>query len=91
MTFFSIFGSVEGMAEESLGFYMIFIPLMLMAGFDVFTGVLIVMAGAGVGVLASTVNPFLVPIVIDAINSKLPETATKMTVGNGLILRIIFW
>ncbi|WP_434341817.1 YfcC family protein [Mycoplasma putrefaciens] len=91
MTFFSIFGSVEGMAEESLGFYMIFIPLMLMAGFDVFTGVLIVMAGAGVGALASTVNPFLVPIVIDAINSKLPETATKMTVGNGLILRIIFW
>ncbi|AJM72197.1 C4-dicarboxylate ABC transporter family protein [Mycoplasma yeatsii GM274B] len=91
MTFFSIFGSVEGMAEESLGFYMICIPLMLMAGFDVFTGVLIIMLGAGVGVLASTVNPFLVPVVIDAINSQLPEAADKMTVGNGLVWRILCW
>ncbi|WP_050517443.1 YfcC family protein [Mycoplasma sp. HU2014] len=91
MTFFSIFGSVEGMAEESLGFYMICIPLMLMAGFDVFTGVLIIMIGAGVGVLASTVNPFLVPVVIDAINSQLPENAEKMTVGNGLVWRILCW
>jgi uncharacterized ion transporter superfamily protein YfcC len=42
MLFFSICGSIEGMCEESLGFYAICVPLMLMAGFDTFTALLIV-------------------------------------------------
>ncbi|WFQ93073.1 YfcC family protein [Mycoplasma feriruminatoris] len=91
MLFFSIFGTVEGFAEETLGFYMIFIPLMLMAGFDVFTGVLILMVGAGTGVIGSTVNPFTIPIAVSGINSGLDATTAKLTIGDGLVWRIICW
>ncbi|WP_434335226.1 YfcC family protein [Mycoplasma capricolum subsp. capricolum] len=91
MLFFSIFGSVEGFAEETLGFYMIFIPIMLMAGFDVFTGVLILMVGAGTGVIGSTVNPFTIPIAVSAINSGIDSSTVKLTIGDGLIWRIICW
>lgn len=85
MLFFSIFGSVEGFAEETLGFYMIFVPIMLMAGFDVFTGVLILMVGAGTGVIGSTVNPFTIPIAVSAINSGIDSSTVKLTIGDGLI------
>ncbi|MDP4040273.1 YfcC family protein [Mycoplasma mycoides] len=91
MLFFSIFGTVEGFAEETLGFYMIFIPIMLMAGFDVFTGVLILMVGAGTGVIGSTVNPFTIPIAVSAINSGIDASTTKLTIGDGLVWRIICW
>ncbi|QIF40525.1 YfcC family protein [Mycoplasma capricolum subsp. capripneumoniae] len=91
MLFFSIFGSVEGFAEETLGFYMIFVPIMLMAGFDVFTGVLILMVGAGTGVIGSTVNPFTIPIAVSAINSGIDSSTVKLTIGDGLIWRIICW
>ncbi|WP_107646691.1 YfcC family protein, partial [Mycoplasma mycoides] len=91
MLFFSIFGTVEGFAEETLGFYMIFIPIMLMAGFDVFTGVLILMVGAGTGVIGSTVNPFAIPIAVSAINSGIDASSAKLTIGDGLVWRIICW
>lgn len=86
MIFFGICGSTEGMAEESLGFYMICIPIMIAAGFDKFTGLLIVLLGAGTGVLASTVNPFSIGIAVDSIKQNLAE---KTSVGDGLVWRLI--
>lgn len=94
MFFFSVCGTVEGMAEESLGFYMICIPLMLAAGFDVFTGLLIVLVGAGVGTLASTVNPFVVTVAVDALNSgagNVDSSIQFISVGDGLVWRLICW
>ncbi|KAF5295840.1 hypothetical protein FQA39_LY13013 [Lamprigera yunnana] len=64
MMFFSICGSVQGMCEETLAFYPIIIPLMLMAGFDKFTSILIVCIGAGIGVLGATLDPFAVSVAI---------------------------
>ena len=46
------------MAEETLAFYALIITVMIAAGYDALTGVAIVMLGAGIGTLASTVNPF---------------------------------
>jgi uncharacterized ion transporter superfamily protein YfcC len=89
MMFFSIAGSTEGMAEESLGFYMIMIPLMIAAGFDTFTGLLIVLVGAGAGVLASTVNPFVVAIAADNLGKD--GTGAVMSVGDGLVWRLVSW
>jgi uncharacterized ion transporter superfamily protein YfcC len=34
------------------------IPIMMAAGYDALTGVAIIMLGAGVGVIGSTINPF---------------------------------
>jgi uncharacterized ion transporter superfamily protein YfcC len=84
MLFFSICGTAEGMAEESLGFYMICIPLMIAAGFDTFTGLLIVLVGAGSGVIASTVNPFVITIALNGLNSGL-DPSQQLSAGDGLV------
>ncbi len=92
MFFFSICGTTEGMAEESLGFYMILVPLMIIAGFDTITGWLIVLIGAGAGVMGSTVNPFLVTVAVDAITTNTSgSTGWDITVGDGLAWRFIGW
>lgn len=58
MIAFALGGTTYGMAEESLAFYALIIATMIAAGYDAMTGVAVIMIGAGVGVLASTVNPF---------------------------------
>jgi len=58
MIVFALGGTSYGMAEETLAFYALIITVMIAAGYDALTGVAIVMLGAGIGTLASTVNPF---------------------------------
>lgn len=59
---FALAGSVTGMAEELIPFYMIFVPLMCSLGYDTLTGVAIVFLGSEIGFMASTTNPFTVGI-----------------------------
>ena len=58
MTVFAIGGTTYGMAEESLAFYALIITVMLAAGYDRLVGASILLLGCGIGVLASTINPF---------------------------------
>jgi uncharacterized ion transporter superfamily protein YfcC len=58
MTIFAIGGTTYGMAEESLAFYALIIAVMVAAGYDRLVGASILLLGCGVGVLASTINPF---------------------------------
>ena len=58
MTVFAIGGTTFGMAEESLAFYVLIITVMIAAGYDAMVGAAVVLLGAGIGVLGSTVNPF---------------------------------
>jgi uncharacterized ion transporter superfamily protein YfcC len=58
MAVFALGGTTYGMAEESLAFYALVITVMIAAGYDALTGASIVLLGAGIGVLGSTVNPF---------------------------------
>ena len=58
MIVFAIGGTTYGMAEETLAFYGLIIAVMIAAGYDAVVGVSVVMLGAGIGVIASTVNPF---------------------------------
>lgn len=60
MLLFSLGGTLYGMCEETLPFFMIMIPLALALGYDSLTGFMTVYLGATVGVAASTVNPFMV-------------------------------
>ena len=66
MSLFAAGGTVYGMAEETLPFYMLLIPVIMAAGFDALTGVAVVMLGAGIGTLGSTINPFATVIASDA-------------------------
>ncbi len=66
MALFAAGGSSYGMAEESLAFYALIIPVMIVAGYDAVVGVAVIMLGAGIGTLGSTVNPFATVIASDA-------------------------
>jgi uncharacterized ion transporter superfamily protein YfcC len=88
MTFFSFCGSTFGMAEESLGFYMMLIPFMIVVGYDKLVGVMIVLFGAGVGCLASSVNPFVISVAVDAAQK---AGVDGITTSDGMAFRWISW
>jgi uncharacterized ion transporter superfamily protein YfcC len=46
------------MAEESLAFYLLIVTVIIAAGYDALTGAALILLGAGIGVLGSTINPF---------------------------------
>jgi uncharacterized ion transporter superfamily protein YfcC len=66
MALFAIGGSTYGMAEESLAFYALLIPVMIAAGYDSVVVVGIILLGAGIGTLGSTINPFATVIAANA-------------------------
>ena len=80
MGLFAFGGTTYGMAEETLAFYVLLIPIMIAAGYDAVTAVAIILLGAGVGVLGSTVNAFATVIASDA--AGIPFT-------NGMVLRLV--
>ncbi|UNZ21598.1 Na+/H+ antiporter NhaC family protein [Streptomyces sp. 891-h] len=82
MLVFSLLGTVEGFAEETLGFYGLLVPLVLALGYDrmVATGTIIL--GAGIGVLCSTVNPFATGVA---------SSAADISLGDGIALRALMW
>lgn len=62
MVLFALGGTSCGMAEETLPFFAIFMPIMMAMGFDSMTAFMVVFVGARTGYIASTINPFNVLI-----------------------------
>jgi uncharacterized ion transporter superfamily protein YfcC len=73
------------MQEETVGFYLLLAATMAAAGYDSLTGVAIVLLGAGVGVLGSTINPFAVGAAVSALPEGL-AVDQGVIIGLGLIL-----
>ncbi|MCC3766165.1 YfcC family protein [Streptomyces sp. UNOC14_S4] len=82
LALFSLGGTTYGMAEETLGFYGLMVPLMLKLGYDRMVGATVIMVGAGVGTLASTVNPFATGVASDS---------AGIGTGDGIVLRLLMW
>lgn len=82
MLFFAVGGTTMGMAEETLGFYALVIPLMLSLGYDRMVAVGTILVGATVGVLASTVNPFATGV---------GAGASDISIGDGIGTRLLMW
>jgi uncharacterized ion transporter superfamily protein YfcC len=80
MLLFAAGGTTYGMAEETLAFYVLLIPLMIAVGYDALTGVAVIMVGAGVGVLGSTINPF---------STAIASNAAGIPFTEGMVLRLI--
>lgn len=57
-TLFAIGGSSFGMAEETLIFYPVLVPLFLAAGYDLLVPAAIIFGGSQLGTLSSFSNPF---------------------------------
>ncbi len=79
MALFATGGTVYGMAEESLPFYTLLVPVMMAARFDPLTAAATVLLGAGIGTLGSIINPFATVIAANA--SGIPFT-------DGIMLRV---
>ncbi len=58
MIIFAAGGTSYGMAEESLAFYPLIIAAMIALGYDALSAVAVIMLGAGIGTIGSTINPF---------------------------------
>ena len=82
MVLFSIGGTTEGMAEETLGFYALVVPLVLSLGYDRLTAASVILLGAGIGTLASTVNPFA---------TGAASAAADISIGDGIGLRLVMY
>ena len=62
MILFSLFGAVFGMAEETIAFAVIFVPLSISMGYDSLVGVALCYFAAHIGFAAAILNPFTVGI-----------------------------
>ena len=80
MCAFALGGTTFGMAEETIAFYPLVVPIMIAAGYDNVTAVAVIMLGAGVGTLGSTVNPFATGIA---------SGFAGVSLGSGILLRIL--
>jgi len=58
-------GTTFGLAEETIAFYPILIPIFLAAGYDALVGIAAIYLGSSMGTMASTVNPFSTIIASD--------------------------
>ncbi|OOE88296.1 YfcC family protein [Salinivibrio sharmensis] len=79
MGLFAAGGTIYGMAEESLPFYTLLVPVMMAARFDPVVAAATVLLGAGIGTLGSTINPFATVIAANA--AGIPFT-------DGILLRL---
>lgn len=80
MIVFSLGGTSFGMAEETLAFYPLIVPVFIAAGYDALTAVSVILLGAGCGVLGSTVNPFATGIA---------SGFAGVSIGEGIVLRLM--
>ncbi|HBH3803311.1 TPA: YfcC family protein [Clostridioides difficile] len=82
MILFGLGGTTFGMSEETLPFYMIFIPLMTSMGYDSLTAVATVFIGATAGFGAATTNPFSVGIA---------QALSQIVPGSGIEFRVVMF
>ncbi len=82
MLVFSLGGTTYGMAEETLGFYALIVPIFVALGYDRIVGATVILLGAGVGTLASTVNPFATGVA---------SAGADIELGNGIVLRALMY
>jgi uncharacterized ion transporter superfamily protein YfcC len=82
MGVFALGGTSYGMWEETLGFFVLLVPLALALGYDRVVAAAIIFLGAGSGVIASTVNPFATGVASDA---------AGISLGEGIGVRVAMW
>jgi len=82
MVLFSLGGAVFGMAEETIPFVLIFIPLSLALGYDSIVGVAITFVGSAAGFAGAFFNPFTVGIA---------QGIADLPLFSGLEYRVVVW
>ena len=64
---FALMGTVYGLWEELPAYAIVVIPMFLAAGYDAFTGIMVIIVGAVAGNMADIVNPYAIGAAVAAI------------------------
>lgn len=85
-------GTTFGLAEETIAFYPILIPIFLAARYDAIVALACVYIGSSIGTMCSTVNPFSVIIASDAagINWTTGFTGRLLMLVCGIVICVIY-
>ncbi|GKV57221.1 C4-dicarboxylate ABC transporter [Sporosarcina sp. NCCP-2222] len=82
MTFFALSGAMLGLAEETIPYITILVPLMVLIGYDSLVGAAIVLLGTSAGFTAAFMNPFTVGVA---------QGIAELPIFSGLGFRIVLW
>lgn len=82
MFLFSLCSTTFGFWEETLGFYMIIVPVFISAGYDAVVGLLVILWGSGLGLIGSTINPF---------STGIASSFANISIGDGIVLRLFIY
>ncbi len=82
MLMFSFFGAIFGMAEETIAFVIIFVPMAISMGYDSIVGVCMCFIGAGIGFAGCLMNPFTLGIA---------QEISGIQLFSGLEYRFFIW
>lgn len=82
MTIFALGGATFGMAEESIPFMLVIIPLAIRLGYDSMVGAAMVLLGAYSGFTAAFLNPFTVGVA---------QSISELPLFSGMGFRIVIW
>lgn len=82
MLMFSFFGAIFGMAEETIAFVIIFVPMAISMGYDSIVGVCMCFIGAGIGFAGCLMNPFTLGIA---------QEISGIQLFSGLEYRFVIW
>ena len=88
-------GTTFGLAEETIAFYPILMPIFLISGFDAITCIAAIYMGSSIGTMFSTVNPFSVVIASNAAGINFTNGLTYrvivLVLGSVITLAYIYW
>ncbi len=79
---FSLGGTLFGMQEETLGLLTVVSPVLIVAGFDAATAMLLAVVGCATGVASSVLDPFSIGVMAEGLGEQ---------IGTGIIQRLILW
>ena len=88
-------GTTFGLAEETIAFYPILMPIFLLSGFDVLTCIAAIYMGSSIGTMFSTVNPFATVIASNAAGISFTEGLTfriiTLILASVITLAYMYW
>ena len=82
---FALMGTTFGLWEELPAYAVVVIPMFLAAGYDAFTGIMVIIVGAVAGNMADIVNPYAIGAAVAAIGND------ELGIGSGIVLRMILF
>jgi uncharacterized ion transporter superfamily protein YfcC len=82
MILFSLGGAIFGMAEETIPFVLVFVPLARRLGYDAVVGVAIPFVGSQAGFAAAFLNPFTIGVA---------QGIAGVPLFSGIGVRIVLW